>query len=655
MSLMVVEDVSDSVFCLLKKAKPRWREEELWKVHCKLGKVGVTDVDALGRVVADGSLNAMLSNAGERRLKGSTLSQLSYVTRPYRCHRAPAPPPLGGTEEDSEARSCHCGQCLNGPACCPSRKLSLVEARSASYTEAVAPRRLGPRSEELFVARSTMTRSSSDSTLLRKPAGGGSPLKQVGGSIAMSSSFAPPPRVSKQRRATGDALEDFEQAMAAMASPPAHRSAGSMQRPLMEASSSSSLSGKREKAPAGYATMVPPPVEGKGMRHDDDALEDLLRLAKGCVVSGRLPVAAIKAGMVGGSDAGGRSSSRRPPGIVPLQLGKVQEVEGEHDEEFAPPLEAEKAHALACVLSEARLLTPRRKLSLGLDAVDSEAGVSVHTASDDKRGFESCRWTPSDVSRRPSARNIDFEGDDIDAETGLPNSAQTVERLTDGLFGTWRGEADVGLALRTHEDGFLVQFDGLRRQLGQEAEEGTEPSTCASSTEAAARSPAPLHSIGKVDVLQAGDPLSEQTTTIGDSSLDSSPVAASHSRIHSVNANADWDSFKEDSTKSWSPIVTADKLKLAEAEHAPSQGGGRDGSEAPVAGKSRRARPVHVPLRTPRGTPIYVPKASVAPAADRGGHTDKIHNRRMRLVRMYNSGPSAIASAPLLPGTSGKA
>eukprot|EP00931_Biecheleriopsis_adriatica_P110550 TRINITY_DN8483_c0_g1_i1.p1 TRINITY_DN8483_c0_g1~~TRINITY_DN8483_c0_g1_i1.p1 ORF type:complete len:492 (-),score=68.58 TRINITY_DN8483_c0_g1_i1:40-1461(-) len=102
-----------TVYALLHKAKPYWSAKDLCKVHQKLQRVSINDCESLARAVSDGDLNKILSRAGERRLKTSTLAQLRMVLRePYRLlqsgHRETHP---------LQEKKCYCGTCLKAVMC----------------------------------------------------------------------------------------------------------------------------------------------------------------------------------------------------------------------------------------------------------------------------------------------------------------------------------------------------------------------------------------------------------------------------------------------------------------------------------------------------------------------------------------------------------
>jgi hypothetical protein len=76
---------------------------------------------------------------------------------------------------------------------------------------------------------------------------------------------------------------------------------------------SSCLSQRLLKTPASDVAYVKPVFEG-GMRHDDDALDALLRKARGCVQSGRLPMYSCHSAQDAESDQNQVETSRVPPG-----------------------------------------------------------------------------------------------------------------------------------------------------------------------------------------------------------------------------------------------------------------------------------------------------------------------------------------------------
>jgi len=70
-----------TLYSVLQKAKPGWSSKDLLKVYQKLQKVSITDGESLARAVSEGSLNNILAEAGEKRLKTSTLQLLRLASR----------------------------------------------------------------------------------------------------------------------------------------------------------------------------------------------------------------------------------------------------------------------------------------------------------------------------------------------------------------------------------------------------------------------------------------------------------------------------------------------------------------------------------------------------------------------------------------------
>jgi len=70
-----------TLYSVLQKAKPGWSNKDLLKVYQKLQKVSITDGESLARAVSEGSLNNILAEAGEKRLKTSTLQLLRLASR----------------------------------------------------------------------------------------------------------------------------------------------------------------------------------------------------------------------------------------------------------------------------------------------------------------------------------------------------------------------------------------------------------------------------------------------------------------------------------------------------------------------------------------------------------------------------------------------
>lgn len=335
---MLHEDVS--LYSLLKKAKPRWANEDVCRVRSKLHKVNITDAKSLSKAVFEGSLNAHLQAAGERRLKSSTLAQLKIQVRgPYKAAQL--------AEEkvsSSRTRRCFCNECLldttaickpssnttpdvNPETSCHAKlKLPIITGNvscSSSDTASIVGQR------ETKKALSSVSLTSSLPALPRLGENAAvpvaSPLQQVGESIAgrmratqgssepsrgkflHSTAAAVPGKCgelvlpSRLRRIKSEPAThmDHRGARAAFSRVKAAETVHEVQTRSHGSSSASSkprrsapaiearpTRSKRQAPPPPFIARNAEPMVPGGMRHDDDALEDLLRVADGYLKRG---------------------------------------------------------------------------------------------------------------------------------------------------------------------------------------------------------------------------------------------------------------------------------------------------------------------------------------------------------------------------------
>lgn len=263
---------SESVYTILQKAKPTWSAAELCKIHAKLRKVNVTDVDVLEQVVSDGRLNRMLSTAGERQLKASTLQQLRYVLRPR--NREPFGD-LVASSLPQQNRRCYCSGCLIDEECCEPQSFKGGEQSSEMGGE--------PRLQNK--PRVTVT-SPPENTLRRAVSAADyrSALQKAGGRIAASSSSA---------AASSPQLKDgLRRAESVPGLLPHNEGTLLGRRPLGHSYSFGPADVQRVPQKPPPERVGGFPVVPGGMRHNDDTLDTLLRKARGCMVSGRVPEAA---------------------------------------------------------------------------------------------------------------------------------------------------------------------------------------------------------------------------------------------------------------------------------------------------------------------------------------------------------------------------
>lgn len=114
MAFRVQPPPTGTLYSVLQKAKPGWSTKDLVKVYQKLQKVSITDGESLARAVSEGSLNHILAEAGERKLKPSTLQLLRLASRD------PGARKVQVAEEDLPLlgpRHCFCGNCIRVPMC----------------------------------------------------------------------------------------------------------------------------------------------------------------------------------------------------------------------------------------------------------------------------------------------------------------------------------------------------------------------------------------------------------------------------------------------------------------------------------------------------------------------------------------------------------
>lgn len=113
MAFRVQPPPTGTLYSVLQKAKPGWSTKDLLKVYQKLQKVSITDGESLARAVSEGSLNHILAEAGERKLKPSTLQLLRLASRD------PVARKVQVAEEDLPllGRHCFCGNCIRVPMC----------------------------------------------------------------------------------------------------------------------------------------------------------------------------------------------------------------------------------------------------------------------------------------------------------------------------------------------------------------------------------------------------------------------------------------------------------------------------------------------------------------------------------------------------------
>lgn len=113
MAFRVQPPPTGTLYSVLQKAKPGWSTKDLLKVYQKLQKVSIIDGESLARAVSEGSLNHILAEAGERKLKPSTLQLLRLASRDpgARTVQVQEDLPLLGP------RHCFCGNCIRVPMC----------------------------------------------------------------------------------------------------------------------------------------------------------------------------------------------------------------------------------------------------------------------------------------------------------------------------------------------------------------------------------------------------------------------------------------------------------------------------------------------------------------------------------------------------------
>ncbi|CAK0815115.1 unnamed protein product [Prorocentrum cordatum] len=199
-------DDADSLYSLLRKAKPVWSGQELRRVHEKLGRVDIRDAESLGRAVCEGRLNAALASAGERRLKSSTVTQLKVLVRDV--HRAKQ------AEQESESitglRRCYCGDCRYCAAGAQARELRL-RAQATSEPCLVWPP--SPSKKSLASPR----RASGPASSRRPPAfaGAQSPaLRRTGESLAAGAGGPGQRSAADRLTALGSRLRDTTERLA---------------------------------------------------------------------------------------------------------------------------------------------------------------------------------------------------------------------------------------------------------------------------------------------------------------------------------------------------------------------------------------------------------------------------------------------------------
>jgi len=605
-----VQDHSDSVYAVLQRAKPRWNEDELGIVHSKLQKVNIGDVQTLGDAVSRGNVNTLLAAAGERRFKGSTLQQLSYILRPIMKQQvaAAALAAMGSLEEivasplssalrpglarkerfDGLQRSCSepggLG-CKDSKRRGASRQVASVSGGSGNllpeggalqYRFGEAGRsegRLPGLGRQVSATVSTSTRSS--------PL-----LGQAGGRIVNSS--APPKSV---HASVACAVTNY-------------------------AGSDASSHGYNAKA----VSICVPTAKG-GMRRDDDALEDLLRRAGGIVRRGEA-VASSSARLIPAAhdqhkedklqETADKCFRARPVVTHQPHTAAGRDAEAvtsaetrELEEEAAETRELEEEARRLAVAATAAMRDlcgcggPVPDASQGevssshASLAASQASLAAFQCLEGRVTLTSPKGLRIGLSVARGGLNLDLN-DDMDA-TGDFESLACTASDTDQLDDLRPGSAQSSVVSSRVSDsrGFFVQFEGFRQTFctDEAATDGGEP-----------------------DILQNDD--------------DASTMACS----------------SEADTSGKSVVSVASVTCGEEATRCGPEQLGHEGDEyiAEVQTKSAARRPVLQRVRTPNGSPIYVPVATGRQVAQ------KSPNRRMRLVQMYNKGASS--SAPRLVG-----
>lgn len=285
-----------SLFGVLQKAQPRWSLADVCRVQEKLNKMNVNDVQSLGKAVMEGYLNAQLSALGERRLKPSTLAQLKIqVRRPYRAAQLSQE-----TISTTASRSCFCGKCVVGSlAACSSR--------------AVAPSALSERDAPSSMSSALLHPSSSSTAA---PASQASPpslsgarsvgsLRQAGERILASDPASPSSAAQSSRALEKSRSEPHLRRQVVRIEPGEATLTDSFvsSKPRRTATGAGSLAASHVPAVKSRSGALNLPQVPGGMRHDDDALEGLLRVAQSHLKRGTWKESARNPGAIDASFA----------------------------------------------------------------------------------------------------------------------------------------------------------------------------------------------------------------------------------------------------------------------------------------------------------------------------------------------------------------
>eukprot|EP00927_Polykrikos_kofoidii_P013012 TRINITY_DN15667_c0_g1_i1.p1 TRINITY_DN15667_c0_g1~~TRINITY_DN15667_c0_g1_i1.p1 ORF type:complete len:656 (+),score=93.27 TRINITY_DN15667_c0_g1_i1:77-1969(+) len=618
----------ETVYSALQKAKPRWSCEELCKVHSKLQKVNIRDVDALGKAIADGCINSLLAAAGERRFKASTLQQISYVTRPLK-HRQLSEPVLPRHQPDSQESRCLCGGCLRGVTCCmeattaqtgqfvpggfvSSDAATAERARRRALLKTSTPpsvptpplphssslREAGERITDVggsygsdgrgasvgfsMSAATLHTPQRSMATLPSAPCGDINPV--VGFRAAADSELS----LGKDRHSNISTRSNSERGL--------HGNCGSARQPstalAVEAVGGARIRGKydrHEGIPQSkqrtQSCSVVPLAEG-GMRRNDDALEELLRKARGSVHSGKLPVAALSE--TGTCDdrelngvetrlGAGSSPIGRPPqnGLIRAEasVAAAELLPGELVGELSDQMEDDLLDADCMVRANA-----------SSSRCSSRAPSDVGKILDGLRGGS--RWHPGSKLKDEAIASID----DADEKLHPPAAVDGNDLGRDDSDG-----AGGGGPLPHHNE------------RSSSKDSGSLPWHPASNFDAHSR--------------EVDDSVEHSEVALRE--MEDSPRVPRR-QVPGVSFN-----FDEDCDRSNRGGV---RFRQGRCSKEPSKG-----------------RALYVPIRNLEGTPIYVPAASIAGRRSAELQKSK-QDRRMRLLRSYNSGVSknVASSAPSL-------
>mmetsp|Transcript_126869 Transcript_126869/g.237139 ORF Transcript_126869/g.237139 Transcript_126869/m.237139 type:complete len:624 (-) Transcript_126869:87-1958(-) len=319
---MIMHYEEPSLFSLLQKAKPSWGFKDVSRVRAKLYKVGISSPRSLSRAVCQGSLNGHLAAAGERKLKPNTLAQLKIQVRgAYKAAQEADENASAGHNQ----RRCFCNKCLMDMESLRKPHLATNASRTLDMsTFGVEDASRGLRTSTSSMdssfgavakfssrdvpppARSPGPKPMSPWTPLRERprervrAASSSSLQQVGGNIAGAAGMAttlPASGVGKVVHFHGHATSDasVEAQIMQGGSQPSRLERLSAPKALRRVQSEPTVRKdcpprpRRKAAPAAPAPFIAraaaPMVPG-GMRHDDDALEDLLRQAAGFMKRG---------------------------------------------------------------------------------------------------------------------------------------------------------------------------------------------------------------------------------------------------------------------------------------------------------------------------------------------------------------------------------